>query len=236
MMESTRAAILEHAKVEAPRESCGLVVNVRGKERYIPCQNLATSYAEFVLDPADYAAAEDLGDILAIVHSHPNSPPDPSQADRVGCEASGVPWHIVAPATGTWATLAPSGYKAPLVGRQYAYGILDCWTIVRDWFRDELGIALPDFDRPVDWWNKGGDLFAENYQRIGFYPVPIEEIRRGDVVMMKLRSKVINHLAIYLGNDVMLHHGAGRLSTREVFGGWWKKNTLIVARHRESGA
>ena len=31
---------LAHAKLESPKESVGLLVNIRGKEKYIPCSSL----------------------------------------------------------------------------------------------------------------------------------------------------------------------------------------------------
>ena len=52
---------LVHAKDQDPKESVGLVLNIKGKQRYYPCENLAISgYQEFVLNPEDYVKADNL--------------------------------------------------------------------------------------------------------------------------------------------------------------------------------
>jgi len=128
-----------HAQAEAPREACGLVVVVKGRSIYWPCRNTALGADQFSIDPGDYACAEDTGEIVAVVHSHPDATPDPSEADLVGCEASGLEWHIVGLPALVWRSIRPSGYRAPLVGRQFVHGVLDCYAIIRDWYRQERG-------------------------------------------------------------------------------------------------
>lgn len=237
MNTDTEREIREHAAREYPREACGLIAVVRGKERYLPCRNIAESNHEnFVLHHEDYAKAEDLGEILALVHSHPDAGNQPSQADRVQCAASGLPWYIVSVnAQGETSDIAryePEDYEAPLVGRQFAHGVLDCYTLIQDYYKRELNIVLPDFERADDWWNKGDDLYMQHFADAGFAPIK-GTIRKHDVIIMQVRAPVPNHAGVFIGDpDRMLHHMHGRLSTRDVYGGWFQEVTRIVVRHR----
>ena len=224
------AAVATQAAAEYPRECCGLVVVVRGKRRYVPCRNLAGNNEHFVLDPADYARAEDMGEIVAVAHSHPNIPPVPSDADRVGCERSGLPWLIMNWPTGAWNVLEPSGYKAPLIGREFQHGILDCFSLIQDYYREVAGIALDTPDRADEWWLKGDNLYLDNYAAWGF--TPVDTPRLHDVLLMQVASPVPNHGAIWLGDGNILHHQMGRLSSRDVYGGWYRKIHTHTLRHR----
>ena len=59
-----------------------------------------------------------------------------------------------------------------------------------------------------------------------------KDIRKGDVLLMQIASPVPNHAAIYLDDGVIMQHVAGRLSSRDVYGGYWAKHTTHVLRHR----
>ena len=79
-------AAMTHAKEQDPKESCGLLIEIKGKEKYFPCKNLSNwSYQCFIIDPDDFVKAEETGNILAVIHSHPVTPPIASQADMVSC-------------------------------------------------------------------------------------------------------------------------------------------------------
>lgn len=242
MTPSTVQAIQEHAAREFPKECCGVVIVVNGKERYRPCDNIAATPDEhFVLSPRDYAKASQEGDIIAIVHSHPNASPLPSEADLVQCEAWGLPWHIVSAwvpdgaesaVAGEPHTFQPSGYVAPLVGRSFSHGVLDCYTLIRDYYERELGITLRDFERRDGWWNEPGqNLYLDNFALAGFEPIR-GPMQIGDVILMHIRSRVPNHAAVYIGNGQILHHVMRRLSSRDIYDGYWQENTRLVIRYK----
>jgi len=232
MREDTVTEIRAHAAAVFPMESCGLVVVRKGKERYWPCRNLATGSEQFHLHHEDYAAAEEQGDIVRIVHSHPNIAPVPSQADLVGCDASGLPWVIVNWPTGAIHEFQPSGYVAPLVGRVFSHGVLDCYSLLRAYYEQELSVLLPDFERQDNWWVRGENLYRDNFAVAGFFVIDEGQLRTHDVILMQLGSNVANHCGIYLGNGMMLHHPVNRLSGRELFGGYWHNIAVLYLRHK----
>jgi proteasome lid subunit RPN8/RPN11 len=242
MKSKTEADFHAHALAEYPRECCGVVVIRKGRERYVPCRNLAATPDEhFILSPEDFAGADDQGEVVAIAHSHPDVPARPSQADLVGCEASTLPWAIVSvmpgpdgPAVTDMQVIEPTGYEAPLVGREWAHGVLDCWALCRDWYARERGVQLPDPTRRDGWWDDGqSDLYADSAMAaVGFKKIAAEELSAGDLILMQIRSRnlVPNHAAIYLGDGLILHHMDGRLSSRDVYGGYWAEVTRSAWR------
>jgi proteasome lid subunit RPN8/RPN11 len=239
MNEVAQQAILAHAKAEIPRECCGVIVVFKGKERYVPCRNIATENENFTIHPEDWAKAEDDGNVLSVVHSHCDIPPFPTQADLVACEATdkqypGLSWVIVNPLTEQFHEFKPSGYVAPLIGREFVHGILDCYALIRDYYAQELKIELPDFERENDWWKqKGVNLYLKNFEKAGFVKVPAETLKRHDVIIMLIGdAEDPNHAAVYLENQVILQHIMNRLSCRDVYGGYWMKHTACVVRHR----
>lgn len=251
--------IEEHALECYPEECCGVIVNnngntakagvakAGGKPKFIPTKNTsATPRQSFRIAAEDYAELEDKYNIIGIVHSHINIPATPSEGDRVACEALGMPWWIVSVYNNEikdWYYFEPEGWEAPLVGRTFHHGVLDCYTLIRDFYKREMNIELLDFNRGDSWWDKGEDLYEDNFEKAGF--VEVSDLQHGDVILMQYRANVINHGGIYItkplqsqsdlfdmgATPLLLHHPMPRLSERVVYGGYWKEITRKIVRY-----
>ena len=218
---------LEHAKQEDPKESCGLLLNIRGKEQYFPCRNLSmTAHQCFIIDPEDYVRADNTGDITAIVHSHPVTPAVASEADKISCEESNLPWYIVNPKTETWGYYEPCGYKPDLIGQPWVWGVSDCWSLVRRYYKEKLNIELRDWERPTtpeEFINN--PMFERCAEATGFRELQNDEkLENGDLLFMSILANGLNHVAIFLDGDV-LHHLTDRLSCKEPYNQWLQKCT-----------
>jgi proteasome lid subunit RPN8/RPN11 len=79
--------MIEHAREEAPRECCGLLVGKGDAvDRSVRARNLDAAATRYLIDPQDHFAAirtarsEGL-DVIGAYHSHPTSAPAPSDTD-----------------------------------------------------------------------------------------------------------------------------------------------------------
>ena len=244
ILKKTKEAIFNHAAACYPRESCGFIVN----REYIECRNVADSDNEFKIDPRDLVKAEKLGKIEAIVHSHPDGSSQPSTFDKLQMSKHGVPWVICAYPELDIAVHKDKDYQAPLINREYIHGVLDCYSIVRDYYSRELNIELDNFERQDLWWESADseDLYTANFKSQGF--VEVDNLQRHDIILCRVQpTHHVNHALIYLGDDgsltseqsehvvnnhLMLHHPYLRRSRREIYGNIWQERTALIIRHK----
>lgn len=88
LSDELRTGMVNHARQEAPRECCGVLIGHTGcPERFLPLRNVAVGNRFYEIDPAQLIDLEfrvlprDDSEIVAIYHSHPESPAYPSQTD-----------------------------------------------------------------------------------------------------------------------------------------------------------
>src|SRR5438105_1598098 len=79
-------AVVQHAKDVYPKEGCGLLAGLRLAARLIPITNVSSSPSHYQMDPAELISAlrELRGtgeELIAVYHSHPHGPAEPSTTD-----------------------------------------------------------------------------------------------------------------------------------------------------------
>lgn len=94
----------------------------------------------------------------------------------------------------------------PLLGREWVYGISDCYEAVRSWFWQVRGLRLDYFPREYGWWEKQElGMYHEFYSTQGFVPIPSSELDEGDVILYRMGGKSISHAAVYTDGQVYGH-------------------------------
>ncbi|PZP71761.1 NlpC/P60 family protein [Methylorubrum populi] len=129
-----------------------------------------------------------------------------------------------------------------LLGRPFQHGVSDCYSLMRDFYRINFGIDVPDIARPNNWWEPDAEgkhlnLYLDHYSWAGFSIMtsmrPLDW-RPGDVILMAIRSSVANHGAILLPDGKIIHHLAGYLSQIEPYSRpLYRDTTVAILRHPE---
>jgi hypothetical protein len=121
--------------------------------------------------------------------------------------------------------------NAKYEGRPFLHGMFDCYTLIRDYYKREFNIFLPtNMQRNWNWWSQGENLYVDNAKYHRFEEVT--DIKKHDVLVMKIGSPVPNHGAIYLGNNKILHHAAGRFSTIQTLTNSYKQKISVIYRNK----
>lgn len=230
--------IKEHAVREYPKESCGVIVD----NDYIPCENLHPEpYKAFRIDPGFTSELIIAGKLQAIVHSHPDGPDHPSEADAQAQIDMDLIWGIV-PVFGDgdtathanpivwWGDQLPT---PPLLGRKFIWHVFHCYQLYRDWWWVNRGIRFALYPCSVDFIDEGRNPFVEHVERthhVNLGKPQITELEIGDMVLGRLRGRYPNHCGIYVGNDTFLHHPSGGASCEASLLRWWPRIDLVF-RH-----
>ncbi len=232
-MDINLTQIINHAARAFPQEACGLIFKTSYGYQVLECANLSHEPEKsFLIDPMLYAVHAD--HIAAVYHSHPNRSPEPSSADIASAERCNVPFLIVSYPSEELYTYTPQGVlPAPYEGRSYVYGVMDCLSLIVDYYRHELGITINEgFRKHWEWWLDTENRldFVNGLKAEGFKQV--EDLQPNDLVMMALRTPGPNHAAIYMGDSRILHHPSfGTPSRIEMYGQYWRQNTHCYMRY-----
>jgi cell wall-associated NlpC family hydrolase len=208
--EAVADAARRHTAEAYPAEAVG-IVNADGC--YERLENRSTTPGEEI--------ALCNGDLVRVAgarlffHSHPDGPDCPSEADMRYQQQLRIPFVIQPWPVGPAFCFGEGLKPAPLIGRAFRHGVHDCYTLIRDWYAEAQGVALPvGAPRGWDWWEHGRDLYTENFAGAGFDVIRKEEATMaGDLLLFRFRFPVLMHAAVVVGPHLLLHHLSGRKPT-----------------------
>lgn len=213
-----------------PEEACGLIV--AGK--YIPCINVHPDPLNaFKIDPAQVIKHD--GKIEAVFHSHPYDPTDaspfeydnkpewPSESDQKQWIKGNEVWIITATDGSGISdlTIMDDNDRPPLLGRAFEWFTSDCYTLLKDYYQERLGITLKHHVRKWAWWkDPDADMFVDLLEDTGFKMISAEDAAVNDICLFKDGSNKINHVGIISGQNELMQiyftHTGGPTSVSHV--------------------
>ena len=224
-----QASIRAYAEAAHPVEACGFVLADR---TIVECTNTATQPDTFVISAEETALY--LDDAVASWHSHADYA-SMSFADINASKALNLPYVVFNCASTEFYYFDPR-QSAGLVGRPWMYGGYDCYSAVRDWYSQEMGVEMADYERLYEgeWAQRGFTHFEDNFAAEGFTKIPkTVDLERGDVLLFRIRNDdTCNHVAVIEDVEAnrIYQHLVDRDSAIMAYSGYFRDNTFMVLR------
>lgn len=96
----------------------------------------------------------------------------------------------------------------------------DCWTLIRAFALNELGLDFPEFMYDVEYLQASAEeRIMEEVGPMGRRWEKVEDPGVGTVILFRMRG-LISHCAIGIGDSLILHTLEGRMSCIEPFENW----------------
>ena len=232
-MPNYELIIAQLAESNPTVEVCGVLKRAINDFDVVPLDNIAPKPGNtFQMRPSDYAPYYRDGSIAGYFHSHPHTDEKPSQTDIRMSESLQLPCVIYSLQTKRFFTYTPNGAKTPLLERQFSFGVLDCFSLVEDYYSQVLNISLAPVPREYKDMIEGiRDMTSLMRER---NLVQVDSPKLHDIICMSVgvSSGACNHLGVHVGGSRMLHQLLNRKSEYVPYGGYWAKNTLFYARHK----
>jgi len=227
--QAIKSQIRSLSEADHPVEACGFILQ---DNTVVKCTNTSSKPDTFVISAEETALY--LDDAVASWHSHADYN-DVSFADVNASKALNLPYLIFNCATTQFFYFNPS-QGTGLLGRPWMYGGYDCYSAVRDWYSQQMGVQMADYERLYEgeWSKHGFTHFERNFASEGFVKIPrTVPLQRGDVLMMRIRNNyTCNHVAVLEdpSANLIFQHLVNRKSELMSYTDYFRNNTHIVVR------
>lgn len=198
-----------------------------------------------MLDPLDYLKYSDNGKIIGFYHSHPVGN-DFSQLDKHNSSAHNLPLVLYHIPSDNFKIFDNDISKNQYIGRPFVFNSMSCFSFIRDFYREEFSINIPNFhESGIPYLNKSidkakirksMDIISDIFDNLSKYDFEeaIEPLKYGDIICIHSSGLVFPiHFLIYIDNNEILHHKYNSYSTVEQYGSEYKSKVYKIFRHRK---
>lgn len=235
LTRDTRNAMAVHMLETPEVEVCGLITLSKGEYEYHRLENVHPEPKDsFRLSKKDSARIAADPDVVAYCHSHPNGPVYPSQHD-VEVQAKimkPAAMCVRDPSMGAIEVFSFGDHllDAELMDRDFRFNVFDCLAALRSHAWQTEKRYMPPKPYEAGWWEvgledpteipKNENLYERCFQDYGYrdftpdFSNPADEWhpRIGDVLMLQMGAPVINHVGVYVGDNLVYHHRVNKKS------------------------
>jgi proteasome lid subunit RPN8/RPN11 len=233
LRDSHLSLIREHAEKVYPEECCGLIISVSDAFVILECKNTAEDKNHFFsLSPTDYIRGGQIGKIVGYYHSE-NIPVDGrvfSELDIINFKIHGL-WSVIYNNISKQFYCLSGQEELKYLGRNFSIGNSDCFSLVRDYLKNELGINVRDYKRDSKWFLKSPRLWLDNYSSEGFRPTNVAQ--KNDIILFG-EFDLPTHAGVYMGNNLILHHPRNQWSTIEPINENLRQQIKLILRYEPS--
>tara|TARA_B100000427_G_scaffold273882_1_gene241792 strand:- start:100 stop:837 length:738 start_codon:yes stop_codon:yes gene_type:complete len=237
-----KKAIKTHALSSTPKECCGILYEKSGATLAHECMNVSEEPEKhFSIRPRDYLTASKKGSVKAVYHSHVSDNNKFSPNDMINSRAHQVPFVLYSIGKDCFSTFDPRKNKTFLYDRTFKIGETDCYTVVKEYYKD-LGIEINGRnDLGNDWHKKDPSLIQKLFELNKNNPdLPIIELgattqlQKHDVIVFEfIKGRGPNHVAVYLDDGNILHHPRNKYLSIEPLSNTYKKTICKIYRHEQ---
>lgn len=220
--------IKKYSLENKPNEVCGFILKKNNELVIYKGQNISNDKENFcVLSPLDYIRATKKGKVLA--HFHSQKERYPSLLDNINAYNHNIYSIIYSWYYDSFSVIEPK--LKDYLSRPYKIGESDCYSLIRDYFKNELNIKIKNYNRNKDWWKENPDLIIDNFKNEGGILVSFGDIKKNDLIVFEIGGYV-SHFSVYLGNNFILHHPENENSVINELSEALKKRIALIIRHK----
>lgn len=226
--------IKQEALAVYPNECCGFVVEKDNEHIVIPCENIAKNkFNDFMISAKDFLNIKEKHNILWLYHNHTDIE-DFSLLDKKTADNLSINLLLYINKLDEFKVFYHKDFK----NLNYLFKPHDdyknnCFNLIKNYFKNELNLNL-EIDNNLINTKKIEDLNVEeialnNYQLNNLYILNDKKnIKKNDILL--LNDRISDHLAVYLGNNKILHQPIHKVSIIEDYTDKYKKQTKLIFR------